>query len=242
MMAEPLPEPPPRFGGTRRSDPRKRRTLNRETIVDVALELVDAEGLEGLSMRRVADRLETGPASLYAHVANKDELMELVYDRVLAEVHVPEPDKRRWEEQLKDALRQLYSVLVAHRDIAFVSMARVPVGPNMLRVAEGLLAILRAGGVPERVIALAMDYASLAVNSLAYEESLYPPDATANQIDAYYRQVTDYFASLPADRFPNLAAMAGALMEPERDERLDFAFDVLVQGIAALARAGKRRK
>lgn len=240
MTAEPLPDPPahPR---TRRSDPRKRRTLGREAIVDVALAIVDAEGLEGLSMRRVAERLKTGPASLYAHVANKDELMELVYDRVLADVKVPEPDKRRWEEQLKDALRQLYEVLVAHRDIAFVSMARVPIGPNMLRVAEGMLAIMRAGGVPDRVASLTMDYASLAVNSLAYEESLYPVDSSDEDIDAYYRQVTGYFASLPAERFPNLAAMAEALMEPERDERLDFAFEVLVQGIAALARAAKRR-
>jgi AcrR family transcriptional regulator len=242
MTAEPLPEPPPRLGGARRSDPRKRRTLNRETIVDVALELVDAEGLEGLSMRRVAERLETGPASLYAHVANKDELMELVYDRVLAEVHVPEPDKRRWEEQLKDALRQLYDVLIAHGDIAFVSMARVPIGPNMLRVAEGTTAILRAGGVPDRVAGLAMDFASLAVNSLAYEQSLYPKNATEEQIEAYYEQVAGYFASLPADRFPTLASMSNALTDPGPDERLEFAFDVLVQGIAALARSGKRRK
>ena len=240
MTAEPLPEPPPR-PGARRSDPRKRRTLNREAIVDVALAIVDEEGLEGLSMRNVAERLATGPASLYAHVANKDELMELVYDRVLAEVHVQAPDMRRWEEQLKDALRQLYDVLVAHRDIAFVSMARVPIGPNMLRVAEGMLAILRAGGVPERVASLTMDFASLAVNSLAYEESLYPAEASDQDIEAYYQQVTDYMASLPPDRFPNLAAMAGPMTEPGPDERLDFAFDVLVQGIAALARAAKRR-
>ncbi|HEX6460372.1 MAG TPA: TetR/AcrR family transcriptional regulator C-terminal domain-containing protein [Thermoleophilaceae bacterium] len=240
MAAEPLPEPPLR-PGTRRSDARKRRTLNREAIVDAALAIVDGEGLEGLSMRAVADRLETGPASLYAHVANKDELMVLVYDRVLGEVQLPEPDKRRWEEQLRDALRQLYEVLVAHRDIAFVSMARVPIGPNMLRVGEGMLAILRAGGVPDRVCALAMDFVSLGVNSLAYEESLYPVDSSNEEIDAYYRQVNDYFAALPADRFPNLAAMAELLTEPERDERLDFAFDVLVQGVAALARSAKRR-
>src|SRR5436309_9277718 len=189
MTAEPLPDPPPRLGA-RRSDPRKRRTLNREAIVGVALAIVDEEGLEGLSMRRVADRLETGPASLYAHVANKDELMELVYDQVLAEVQVQEPDKRRWEEQLKDALRQLYDVLVAHRDIAFVSMARIPIGPNMLRIGEGMLAILRAGGVPDRVTSMTMDFASLAVNSLAYEESLYPADATGEDIEAYYQQIT----------------------------------------------------
>src|SRR4051794_7838857 len=111
MTADPLPDPPRPLGAPR-PEARKRRTLNREAVIDVALAIVDEDGLEGLSMRRVADRLETGPASLYAHVANKDELTELVYDRVLAEVQVQQPDRRRWEEQLKDALRQLYDVLV----------------------------------------------------------------------------------------------------------------------------------
>jgi len=242
MTAEPLPEPPPRPGGPRRSDPRKRRTLNREAIVDVALAIVDQDGLEGLSMRRVADRLETGPASLYAHVASKDELMELVYDRVLAEVHLPEPDKRRWEEQIKDALRQLYDVLVAHRDIAFVSMARIPIGPNMLRVSEGMVAILRAGGVPDRIAGLTMDFVSLAVNSLAYEQSLYPRDASEEDIQRYYDEMIRYFGSLPADRFPTLSSMVEPMLDPGPEERLEFSFDVLVQGVAALARADKRRK
>jgi AcrR family transcriptional regulator len=241
MTAEPLPEPPVR-PGERRSDPRKRRALSRESIVDAALAIVDEEGLEGLSMRRVADKLETGPASLYAHVANKDELMVLVYDRVLGEVHVQEPDKRRWEEQFADALRQLYEVLVAHRDIAFVSMARVPIGPNMLRVSEGLMAILRAGGVPDRIAGLAMDFVSLAVNSLAYEQSLYPSDASDEEIKRYYDDVINYFGSLPPDRFPTLSSMVEPMLDPDQEERLEFSFDVLVQGVAALARSAKRRK
>jgi AcrR family transcriptional regulator len=192
-------------------------------------------------MRRVAEKLETGPASLYAHVANKEALTELVYDRVIAEVHVPEPDRARWKEQLKAALRELYDVLVSHRDIAFASLARIPIGPNMLRTAEGMLAIVRAGGVPDRVAGLAMDFVSLGVNSLAYEQSLYPVDATEEEIEEYYRQMTSYFGSLPADRFPNLVSMVDAMMEPGPEERIDFALDVLIEGVATLARAAKRR-
>ena len=58
--------------------------LTRDAIVDAALELLDADGLDGVSMRRVAQKLETGPASLYQHVGNKDELLEAVLDRVCA--------------------------------------------------------------------------------------------------------------------------------------------------------------
>lgn len=240
MTSESLPDPP-RLG-VPRAEPRKRRTLNRDAIVDVALAIVDADGLEGLSMRRVAERLETGPASLYAHVENKDALTELVYDRVLAEVEIPAPDPKQWKKQLKTALRELHDVLVAHRDIAFASLARVPIGPNMLRVGEATLAILRAGGVPDRVAGLAMDFLSLAVNSLAYEQSLYPVDATDEEIQAYYDQITDYFAELPMERFPNLAATAGPMTEPDQEERLNFALDVLVAGVAALAESAKPRK
>jgi AcrR family transcriptional regulator len=240
MPVEPLPDPPRR--GVRKEEPRKRRTLNRDAIVDVALAIVDKDGLDGLSMRRVAERLDTGPASLYAHVSNKDDLMELVYDRVVGELELPEPDPEHWQEQIKEALSELYHVLIAHRDIARVSLARVPSGPNMLRLAEGMLAILRSGGVPDRVAGLAMDYTALVINARAYEEGLFPPDFTPEQIQQYYNEVTDYFSALPADRFPNLVAMVGPLTEPDGDERLEFTLDAVVQGIAALAESAKRRR
>jgi hypothetical protein len=120
-------------------------------------------------------------------------------------------------------------------------MARIPLGPNMLRVGEGMLALMRAGGVPDRVAGLAMDFVSLAVNSLAYEQSLYPTDASDEEINRYYEDIIKYFGSLPADRFPTLSSMVEPMLDPGAEERLDFSFDVLVQGVAALARAAKRR-
>jgi AcrR family transcriptional regulator len=240
MTAEPLPEPP-RPGGPRKGT-RKRRTLNRDAIVDVALAIVDEHGLAGLSMRNVAERLGTGPASLYAHVANKDELTELVYDRVLGEIEIPEPDPKNWQKQLKSALRAMHDVLIAHRDISYASLARIPLGPNMIATSEKFLAIMHAGGVPDRVVGLAMDFLSLAVNSLAYEQSLYPPEASEEEIQGYYDSVHEYFASLPAARFPLLVGMIDAFMEPEPEERLNFALDVLVQGVGALAESAKRRR
>src|SRR5215475_15592084 len=73
-----------------------RPQLSRDLIVDTAMKLLDADGLDGVSMRRVAEVLGTGPASLYAHVANKDELLDLLLDRVVAEIEVPDPDPQRW--------------------------------------------------------------------------------------------------------------------------------------------------
>src|SRR3954452_15142425 len=88
------------------ASPRSRRArpakpaLSREAIVDAALEIVRAEGIDALSMRRLAQALDTGPASLYVYVANQAELWELLFDAALASVETEPTDPARWREQL----------------------------------------------------------------------------------------------------------------------------------------------
>ncbi len=94
-----LPEPP-WWEVPKRGEPRA--TLSREAIVDAAMDVLDNNGLDGLSMRRVAETLGTGPASLYWHVADKEQLIHLILDRVMGEIELPEPDQSRWEEQIRE--------------------------------------------------------------------------------------------------------------------------------------------
>jgi AcrR family transcriptional regulator len=82
----------------------------REGIVDAGLRVLAHEGADGLSMRRVAEELGTGPASLYWHVANKDELINLLVDRVASEIELPPPDPAHWQQQLKDWVLQARQV------------------------------------------------------------------------------------------------------------------------------------
>ena len=119
---------------------RRRPALSRAAIVAEALRIVDAEGVEAVSMRRVADRFGTGPASLYAHVANREELLLLVADEVAAEVSLPDVDPKRWRVQLLTLLTDLRAVLTSHGDIAAMSIARIPLMPNSLRVADRMIA------------------------------------------------------------------------------------------------------
>ena len=91
-----VPVPPWRQRAARES----KQPLSLDLILRTALELLDAEGLDAVSMRKVAQRLGTGAASLYAYVRNKDELHELVLDLVLGEIELPEPDPARWQEQV----------------------------------------------------------------------------------------------------------------------------------------------
>jgi len=110
------------------------------------LKVLQTEGMDAVSMRRVAAELGTGPASLYAHVANKDELLELLYDELLVSIPTVEPDAARWREQSIELWTASRDALARGGDIARFSLGRVPMGPNALRIAESFMAILRSGG------------------------------------------------------------------------------------------------
>jgi AcrR family transcriptional regulator len=231
----PVPRLPSRETAGARRPPRA-RALSREAIAVAALAIVDREGLDALTMRTVAHSLGTGAASLYAHVASKEELLELVIDRVIGEVQMPgHPDPERWQEQLKECARAIRAVFSRHRDLARASFARIPLGQNALRGSEWMIAVMRAGGLPEQVIAFACDLLPLYVMAVCYEESLYSSEISPEDMSKFVADLRQYFASLPPDRFPNVVALAGPLTAgTEGDERFEFGLEVLVRGIAAI--------
>lgn len=227
-----MPTPP--WGRATRTP--RRRVLNPEAIVTAALHVVDTEGIDGLSMRRVAQELGTGAASLYAHVEGRDGLIALILDRVRADIHCPPPDPERWREQLKDVMRQSRAVLTSHGDLGRLALdIGVPTGENAMRVAEGVLAILRAGGLPTQVCAYAVDALALYVTGVAAEEVALVARASADPAvsrETFIEQARVYYGSLPADRFPMITGMVDELMRDVGDERFEFGLDLLVSGLA----------
>src|SRR5262245_65716738 len=121
----------PERGPGRRRDP-----LTREAIVSTALRVLDRDGLDKFSMRRVAEELDTGAASLYWHVGSKDGLLDLVMEEVIGEQEVPDAEPERWQEQIKEVARNMRETILRHRDIVRVSIGRIPMGPNALRSEE----------------------------------------------------------------------------------------------------------
>ncbi|HWH12465.1 MAG TPA: TetR/AcrR family transcriptional regulator [Solirubrobacteraceae bacterium] len=216
----------------------RRRTLSQKAIVDAAVRVLDEEGLDAMSMRRVGEELETGGATLYRLVASKEELLELVIDRVIGDLELPgEPDANRWEEQVKEVVRSMRAVLGAHKDIARACLARIPLGPNALRGSEALIGVMRAGRLPDQAIAYACDLLPLFAVATAYEESLYANLGLAEEdMSRYTDDIRTYFAALPLDRFPHVASLAGPLTAGSGgDERFEFGLEVLVRGLASLA-------
>jgi AcrR family transcriptional regulator len=234
----PIPRMPLGESGGRRRSPR-RRTLTVEAIVDAALAIVDAEGLDALTMRTVAHALGTGAASLYAYVDSKERLIELLVERVIGEVEYGgEPDPDRWMEQIKTLAREMRRVFASHGDMARASFARIPLGENALRGSEWLIAVLRAGGLADEVIALACDLLPLYVMAVAYEDSLYVSSGlTPEQVGDYVGRMRGYFETLPSDRFPGVVALAELLTSGDQSSRFEFGLEVLLRGLVAVSAA-----
>jgi hypothetical protein len=171
-------------------------------------------------------------------VANKDELLDLLLDRIAAEIEVPDPDPAHWQDQLRSVGRQTYEVFRRHRDIAVVSLATVPTSENALRIADRMLAIMLAGGVPPQVAAWALDRFSLYIAADSYEGSLYHNRRVASGLGEsefmaqHVRDVRAFFEQLPADKFPHLAAHVADMMTGDDDQRFEFGLDMLIRSLA----------
>lgn len=128
---------------------REQQPLSREQIVSAALELLDAEGIDALSMRKLGTRLNAGATSMYTHVANKDELIELVVDEVYGEVEAPAAgDPAGWRGTVTRWAHSLRAALLRHPWIASVQgeAGVAYLGPNVMRQNEAILAVFEQGG------------------------------------------------------------------------------------------------
>lgn len=230
-----LPEPPWR-SGTRAAAP-QRAPLTRDAIVDAAIAVLDRTGLANLSMRLVGEELGTGSASIYWHVRNKGELLQLIVERVMEDVRLPEPDPARWEEQLRELATLMRAAMNGHRDIARISMGRVPFGPTTIRFIEWLFQLLGPAGIPDKVISYVGDVFALYIGAHAFEESLGVVSPTGEEMapEDVQGMLGGYLGSLPADRFPNVHRMGERLFDNDVDARFEFGVDLLLLGLRRYA-------
>lgn len=228
-----LPPPPWERPAKRTSSP-ARVPLSRDRIIDAAFTVLDRDGFDRLSMRQVAAELGVAVSALYAHVRDKDELLELMHNRVFADLPIPPPDPERWIEQVKQYAREIRSRLRSHRDLARISMRQLPFTREMLPTVERFFAILRAGGLPDDLVAAAADMMSTYVEGFCYEETLW--FERKPQGDRFWEglgeQMRGYFGALPPDRFPNLVAVSGSMFAMNNEERFERGLDVILRGLA----------
>lgn len=148
----------------------------------------------------------------------------IALDRALAEFSVPPPQARRWAGQLAETARQMRAVLTRHRDIVPSSIGILPGAGRALRCHEGVLAIMRAGGLPDGRAVAGLRLLWIIVNGFSLEETraaaLDPPVAS------------QFVAALPADRFPNLVAVAGEFTNTSADDLFELLIAIFITGLA----------
>lgn len=216
-----------------RAEKKQRQQLDLDAIVAAAMRIMLDEGVEAVSMRRVAGALGTGPASLYAHVRNKRELHEFMLDMATREMELPEPDPDRWREQLKQLCLDEASVLIQYPGLARVSMETlIPSTPGVLVVMDAMLGLLRCSGVPDRLVLPAADALSLYITAYAYEASLWRSNAQAEARERI-GEITAYVDSLPAEQVPHLHALRAQFSSDDGEGHLETAIELFIAGLAS---------
>ena len=221
---------------SRRERPAK-PPLTREGIVAAAVRIMQAEGLDRVTMRRLAQELDTGPASLYVYVRNTAELHAAMLEDLLGQVNLaPVTAAGDWRDRLTGILFSYTAILFGQPGLAQSALVTRPNGPAYLSLAEGILALLSAGGVPPARAAWAVDLLLHFATSTAAEQG-----TRQQAIDADDEQ--DVLAAVlrdaPAGRFPHIAALGAELMSGEGPDRLRWGFAVLISGILQTARPGE---
>jgi AcrR family transcriptional regulator len=213
--------------------------LSEEAVIDAALAVARAEGLTAVTMRRVAAELDTGPASLYVYVSNRDELLRAMLDRVAAGIPLVKPDPKRWRAQLYDLLDAFREALEEHPGLATVLPGVPIVTDTSLASIENLLGLLVAGGIAPQEAAWACDILMLIVTATAGEADI--RRAAGQTIDDdFVERMRSAFAAAPADRYPHVASHAAELVTGDGADRFRFAIDTFLDGL--VARSGKKRR
>lgn len=215
----------------RRERPAK-PALTRAGIVAAAITILRAEGLDKVTMRRLAQVLDTGPASLYVYIHNVAELHGALLDELLAAANLQiDTSSSDWQQQLITLLTSYIIVLFAYPSLARSVLSLRPSGPQYLRLIDSLLALLRGGGVPPRRAAWGVDLLlQFAVASAAEHGTRAESVATLEEDDVLAAMIRD----VSAVAYPNIAAVSADLVSGTGQERLTWGLRALIHGIAAI--------
>ncbi|MFD1930899.1 TetR/AcrR family transcriptional regulator C-terminal domain-containing protein [Nonomuraea mangrovi] len=224
--------------------PRKQReqpTLSPESIVAEAIRLLDAEGVENLSMRRLGQRLNAGATSLYRHVANKDELIELVVDEVYGELRVPDPgDPAGWRAAITEGAHSLRAMILRHPWVAAVlgQVGLASLGPNLGRQSGRMLAHFSQAGFQAGEAGQAMDtliayVIGMTTSEAAYLSMLARSGKTEQEWIAGLRPLTEQAVRDEPMLSDLYAAMQGEDPAKTRDANFTYGLERVLDGLAA---------
>jgi TetR/AcrR family transcriptional regulator, tetracycline repressor protein len=214
-----------------------KNSLNPAAVVDRAIEIVDAEGLDGLTVRKVAEAFGVTPMALYWHFANKDALLEAVGDAVVAGLEAP-ADDLDLEDYLRDAMTALIDVMRAHPSATPLVPQRLLVNDAGRDLTERVLDKLAEAGFTVEQSAAIAHYALMIAMTLVVGEPGAETSVKPDERDQAHAAKLALLQSLPADRYPRLRAAAPSMVEcGDSDDYYGTAIGIFVAGVMADAHA-----
>jgi AcrR family transcriptional regulator len=212
------------------------KRLHTDDLVTTALAVTDTEGLDAVTIRRLAQHHGVTPMALYRHFPDKDGLLEAIADHLLAQVRPPAPDDRPWHEQLRDVLTALLDAIRPHPNAAPLLFTRMLASPPALAVTERFLALLTEGGLTheEAVDTACQTLACLVSLVIADPARTHGPTREARE--EAIRAKKALLLTLSPHHYPHIVASADAFATyAARDAYYHRGIDLIVKGIHATA-------
>ncbi|GAA3153099.1 TetR/AcrR family transcriptional regulator [Streptomyces echinatus] len=222
--------------------------LDRERITEASVRLLDAEGLDKFSMRRLAAELNVTAMSLYWYVDTKDDLLELALDATYAELRLPDPDRTDddWREQLRELATAYRAQLVRHPWLSPLAGRYLNIGPNSLAFSRVVRRVIRRTGLPTQRVTGAISAVFQFVYGYGTIEShfLARTADTGLSPDEYFEQSMSLAEEVPGtarmmeESKTLMAARGGDTVAEMLDRDFTFALDLLIAGIEAMVARG----
>ena len=215
------------------NEARSREPLTRDRVIEAALRVMDEEGLEAVSMRRVAREVGVEAMSLYHHVEDKEDLLDGICEHIMAGFEFPDPADD-WAENCKRGARAWRRLLQAHP--AVMRLFAEQRGPtrsiDSMRPTEFALRILRASGLSDRDTAQAFHVFGGYIQGFVIMEL----GSIAGGSDEEHTKMQAELADALPDEFPVLRAVSRFFAECDPDEQFEFGLDLLIRGLEAKVR------
>lgn len=228
------------MASTQATQETERTRLSRSAVVGRALALADAEGVDALTIRRLAQELGVTPMALYWHFRNKDELIAGLADRIWGEIRSDIDPAVAWPRQLRGLLESLIDVLRAHPSASTLLLGSDKLGQSYWQVTEVTLEVLRSAGfdpLHASEIARSALWTGLALvmSEPGWDRGIPEPERAE-----HLRRKQVELASLPPDRYPRLVEAAVPLTTCSDDPVFHYQFgvDLFIAGVQAMATGG----
>lgn len=205
-----------------------RNTLSRSLIVEAALELIDTEGLEAVTMPSVARRLGVGTMSLYRHVGDKGDLIDAVAERVMGQIAVPDGASDDWEGRVVGYLRALRETAIAHPALGRILADHgLTVGPVFVQLETVHGILVRAGFAPRDAVRAFYSLFTYVFGSVMWEL----PRVLQQSVDAYVASWNSAIDALSPGDYPYLHALRADLVSAASSDQFEYGLSLLVESL-----------